>query len=103
MTPTLKPMSEKAWQKQVIQLATMLGFRAYHTHLSKWSNPGWPDLVLVRERIIYAELKTDKGKVSAEQAAWLTALAEAGQECYVWRPASFESVRETLMRRGKTE
>lgn len=48
---------------------------------------GWPDLVLLRERTVYAELKADDGVLSAEQEAWLERLRRAGNEVYVWRPS----------------
>lgn len=51
------------------------GWACYHTHDSRGSEPGFPDLILVREgRMIAAELKGDKGRVSEEQTAWIAAL-----------------------------
>ena len=43
--------------------------------------------MLVRERIVFAELKATQGNVTAAQHEWLQALGAAGQEVYIWRPA----------------
>jgi hypothetical protein len=94
-------VTEKAWQAQVVELATLYGWLVYHTYDSRRSNPGWPDLVLVRANtgeIVYAELKTDKGKTTPAQDVWLAALRACGQEAHVWRPCDFDAVHERLKR-----
>ena len=67
--------TEKQWQATVTQLAQTLGWMVYHTHDSRRSEPGFPDLVLARDRIVaaYAELKTDKPSsvLSDSQVRWL--------------------------------
>ena len=58
---------------------------------------GFPDLVLVRApRVIFAELKSAKGKLSGDQEAWLLALAGTPIESYVWRPAQIDEVERIL-------
>jgi len=95
-------MSEAEWQAQVLDAAVRFGWRAYHTHDSRRSAAGFPDLVLVHPRagIIFAELKTDKGRVAAPQAEWLDALqAAAGQHptrVVLWRPHDASAVWQTL-------
>ena len=90
--------TEREFQTGVVQYARLNGWRAYHTHNSRRSEPGFPDLVLVRDRIIYAELKTTRGKPSKDQTAWLQALADAGAETYLWRPDSWPEIVATLRR-----
>jgi len=101
-TVALSDMSERAWAAQVTELARTLGYqRSYHTFDSRRSSSGFPDLVLVRDRIVYAELKTAKGKLSAEQSGWLDALAQAGGEAYLWRPADLDEVAKVLGKRWR--
>jgi hypothetical protein len=68
-------MSEAELQELVIAAARLGGWRWYHTADSRRSNPGWPDLVLVRGReALFVELKSEKGRVRPEQREWLQAL-----------------------------
>lgn len=94
-------MKERQWQAIVMQTARALGWRVYHTHDSRGSVPGYPDLTLVRERIVFAELKTDTGRVSPAQKEWLAALEAAGVECYLWRPRDRQEVDAVLSRQGR--
>lgn len=96
-------MKEKEWQAQVVSLARRLGWRVYHTYDSRRSAPGWPDLALVRERFILAELKTDTGRLSPSQKEWLDDLKAAGVETYLWRPRDMGQVAATLMKRGTSD
>ena len=86
-------MTESELQGAVIDLAQTFKWRTYHTHDSRRSAAGFPDLVMVRaERLIFAELKSEKGRVSIDQIHWLNALADSGcAEVAVWRPADWTS------------
>lgn len=85
-------MSEKDLQDLVVRLARAMGLLAYHTHDSRRSEKGFPDLVIVGERgVIFRELKTERGKVTPEQNYWLGALEMAGCNAGVWRPADWMS------------
>ena len=70
----------------------------YHTFDSNSRQAkGFPDLCLVRgKRLIFAELKTDTGKLTADQEAWLIALgAVPGLEVACCeRPKSWPDDRE---------
>ena len=94
-------VSEKDFMAAVIKESERLGWKVYHTHDSRKSQAGYPDLTLARDRLIVAELKTESGRLTAAQANWLTALAEAGVECYVWRPSSWTRIVEVLTNRGE--
>ena len=98
---------ESTFQKQVIAFAAIHGWRTAHfrpglTKSGRWTTAvqgdgaGFPDLVLVRERVVWAELKSDKGTMSDEQKAWVAALVKAGCEVYVWRPGDWDEVVEVL-------
>lgn len=86
-------MTERELQDAVAELAELFNWKFYHTHTSKHSAAGYPDCALVRDgRLVYAELKTQAGVVSAAQAAWLDALARVpGVVAEVWRPEDWHS------------
>ena len=82
--------TEKQWQAQVVAEARRFGFQVLWTHDSRHSPAGMPDLVLIhpqRRIVAFRELKTDRGKLGPEQRAVIDALAEAGADVAVWRPA----------------
>jgi hypothetical protein len=94
-------MTEDELQTSVIDLAHVLGWRIAHfrsvavmgksgqVHYRtpvQADGAGFPDLVLARERIMYVELKAERGKLSHNQMAWLGALEDAGGEMHVWKP-----------------
>lgn len=103
----LEDVLEKEWETTLFNsqkgLAPMLGWRlVYHTLRSKGSRAGFPDRVLVRDRVIFAESKREKRvatPVSADQRDWLDGLARAGAEVYLWRPSDMEEVGRILSKR----
>ncbi len=96
-------ISEKHFQVQVLELARLSGWRCYHTHDSRKSAPGFPDLVLVRSPVVlFAELKTEGGEATPEQRVWLAALrACPGVAARLWRPGDWPEIERVLaMRRA---
>ena len=91
-------VTEAQLQAVVLEEAEFNGWEHYHTHDSRRSNKGFPDLVLVRERVVYAEIKTMKGKLTKEQQHWQDILKYAGQEVYVIRPCDKDLVTQILKR-----
>jgi len=109
----LRP-SEKEFQAAVIQYAEHLGWQVAHfndsrrqiapgVHVGDRQAAGFPDLVLVRNgRLIFAELKSDTGRVRPGQQRWLTALGRVEDAAPgvvlvgVWTPASWPSIRLIL-------
>jgi hypothetical protein len=91
-------LTEKDWQRQVVDLAKTFRWTHYHPYLSIRSPRGWPDLALCRPpRLVLAELKSEKGKTSPAQDHWIELLRACdGVEVYVWRPADFDDVAEVL-------
>ena len=68
---------EGEFMQQVIDLALTLGWLVYHTHDSRHSPAGFPDLILVRgDRLVALECKRDGQKPTAAQVEWLEALAK---------------------------
>ena len=95
------PETERAFQARVVALFDLLGWRVFHVHDSRRSPAGFPDLVLCRPgRLVFAELKAARGRVTPEQEAWLLALREAGQRAYLWRPADWPEI-EAVARGGR--
>tara|TARA_R110000824_G_scaffold116919_2_gene268669 strand:- start:32 stop:346 length:315 start_codon:yes stop_codon:yes gene_type:complete len=96
-------LKEADFQRIVIDMAHLFGWRVAHfrkvqTH-GRWitavaaDGAGFPDLVMAKlGRVIFAELKTEKGRLSAEQKLWLKALPE----CVVWRPSDLDAIEGSL-------
>jgi hypothetical protein len=79
--------SEKDWQRAVVKWARKLGWLVQENKFSLYAKPGFPDLVLCRPPyILFAELKSNKGKLRPEQETWIENLQACGLRVYVWRP-----------------
>lgn len=81
--------SERQLQANVIDAAKHLGWSIYHTHDSRRSQPGFPDLVLwhpIQRRLILRELKTETGRMSPAQMTTIHGMQAAGADVAVWRP-----------------
>lgn len=102
MKPAWQDITEKQWLEQVRKLASQLGWACYHPHQSKFSEPGYPDLTLVRERVVFAELKRHaaSSKLSPHQIIWRDLLLAAGAEWYLWRPADAPQIVRILGRKS---
>lgn len=97
---------EERFQRDVMKLAKLNGWKSAHFRkaMAKSGNwvtavagdgKGFPDLVLVREKVIVAELKATTN-VSPDQEAWLEAFREAGIDAYVWYPDDIDEVIAVL-------
>jgi len=92
-------VSERDFERQVKDLSKLFGFLYYHTWRSIHSPAGFPDCTMVRgNRVIFAELKSEKGEPSDKQLEWINALSDVGGnvECYLWRPSNLEAIAEIL-------
>ena len=89
---------EEELQAAVVDLARWRGWLIHAERPARtargWVTPvqghvGWPDLVLLStDRLLVVELKSDRGRLSADQERWLTALRGHGHvEVAVWRPS----------------
>lgn len=103
-----RPLRGKPLQKGIIQLGRQLGWRVAHFPPIRvewgYQTPvaadgrGFPDLILVRDRVVIAEVKGDGDSVKPHQQVWLDAFAMAGQEVYVWTPRDWaEGVIERIL------
>lgn len=92
----MKPKTEKQFQAQVIDVAKIYGWAVFHAFDSRRSSAGFPDLVLVRDRVLFRELKTDEGKLTLHQSVWGTQLEKAGSDFAVWRPSMLNEICKEL-------
>ena len=96
-------MTHKQLQDGIVQAAKIFGYRVYFTWKSFHSPKGFPDLVMVKEIsdkkaiMVVCEVKTEKGKLSVEQAEWLNLLAEVpGVYTFVVYPSTYDLFLLTL-------
>lgn len=82
--------AEKKFQARVEELAQYLGWYPWHLYHAQRSKAGFPDLVLWRERTVWAELKATSrltgrtGKLTPEQEYFRDMIQAAGGEWYLW-------------------
>ena len=95
-------VTEAEFQQAVVQYARLRNWMAFHPFDSRRSAPGYPDLTLVRAgRLVFAELKTETGRVSAAQVEWFDALDEVAKSCahvevHLFRPSDWPSIEDVL-------
>lgn len=104
-------ISERDFQRKVLELAKMMGWRVAHFRAAlnqrgEWQTPvaadgaGWPDLYLLhpgrRTPPLYRELKSQKGIVHPRQQRWGDDLLACGQDWAVWRPSDWSEIVHAL-------
>ena len=122
-------LTETEFQRLVVQTAGVFGWGVayrskrgqaepdepldgliFHPRIMYRSEPGWPDLTLIRRRdrrLLFAELKTEKGKLTKRQERVLDLLEEiAGPiggdppasriDVRVWRPSDWDEIVAVL-------
>ena len=101
-------LSEKDFQAQIVSLAKLYGWavhaeRPAMMQSGNWVTPiqgdaGWPDLVLVKgNRILFWEVKTDKGVLSSAQWDWIARLQQVAQ-AEVVQPHQWQYIQDILTR-----
>jgi hypothetical protein len=91
------PVKERDLERYVLDVAQARGWLVYHTFDSRRSQPGFPDLILLRgERQVVAELKVGRNKPTEAQELWLDAFHEAGAQTCVWREGDLDEIAEIL-------
>lgn len=65
----------------------------------RYDGAGWPDLTLIRDQVIFAELK-GKGirKLREDQVKWRDAIIRAGGDWRVWNPSDWKVIEDALRR-----
>lgn len=109
MKATRLTEGEAGFQRAVIDCARLMGWRFVHHRPARtakgWRTAGsgdiagWVDLVLWHERarrVLYVELKAERGRTSPAQRDVLSSLRRAGCEVAVWAPRDWDELQATL-------
>lgn len=99
VAPLIPHISEALFQTRIEQMCRLLRLRWHHEVDSRRSRKGFPDLVIVGPGgVVFAELKAQNGRVTAEQRDWLADLTTApgGHRAEVWRPADWDHIEAVL-------
>ncbi len=103
------PISEEQFLNLIVDTAYTCGWLVHHGRTA-WTSKGYrtpiqgdagfPDLFLARPpRVLVVELKSEKGKLSAEQKAWGEILKQCpGIKYYQWRPSQFDDEIVSILR-----
>lgn len=96
---------EKDFQQRVVQFARLNGWKVYAVPDSRRATlAGYPDLTMwhpKQGRILWAELKREKGKTSPAQDEVIEELRKSGAEVHVWRPSDWDVLANHLVRNLK--
>lgn len=95
-------LTEKELERAIAEMARFLGFMVFHARPAQtskgWRTPvaydgkGYPDLTLVGNgRVVFLEVKSDKGKLSPDQEGWKRHIIQAGAEYFLLTPQSWTS------------
>ena len=107
-------INEEQFQRQVIELAGLKGWLVAHFRPAKVDDgnggytyrtavsadgKGFPDMVLAKKNheVIFAEIKSESGKLSAEQTTWYVTLKQCpGVKAFVWKPRDWDEILKVL-------
>ena len=98
-------ITEKQFGTQVENLFSLFGWEFHHVveqyHYARRTTKGFPDYVAIKQnddgtvRLLFIEIKSEKGKLSKNQARWLWLLRKCS-ETYIWRPSMLEKLAHVL-------
>lgn len=101
-------MLEKDFGHQIEHLLQLFGWRWKHDLPALYrdgrmattfaGDKGFPDYIAVRHtRLIFAEIKNERGRLTHAQADWLDDLRTVPHvETYVWRPDQLQEIKDIL-------
>lgn len=94
-------MTESQLLDNIIGLCHELDLLVFHSADSRRdTGNGFPDLIIVGDHVVFAELKSYSGRLSREQSIWRYRLVAAGHgnQYHLWRPGDWTSgeIRQTL-------
>lgn len=104
-----RSLKEKPWQKQVEEALDFYGWWWFHVppnvvvcpkcrwRIFRGIRKGWPDIVAIKPpRILWIELKTERGQLEPEQTEVGMMLRACGQTWVHARPRDRESLYELI-------
>jgi hypothetical protein len=106
-------MLEKYFAEQVEHLLNLYGWRWTHFEPAIRQSGGWatalrgmkglPDYVAVRDgALVFAEIKSDRGKLTPDQAEWITRLQGVQTvRTEIWYPEDLPEIKQILGRGGR--
>jgi hypothetical protein len=100
-------MLEREFAYQVEHLLDLFGWLWKHDEPAvrqsgNWATSfrgarGFPDYVATRDgRLIFAEIKNERGRLTRDQTEWLGQLGNTGAEVFTWRPDDLETIKKVL-------
>ena len=102
-------IAESKFQTLVEELAAYCGWTTFHLNAPQRSPAGFPDLVMFRDRIIFAELKVRRpsdgrmGKLAPAQIEYAHTIQRAQGEYYSWLfPDDKDEIARVLAKPGQT-
>ena len=95
----IRLMTEAQFQRAIIDAGTLHGWQWYHTQFSLGSRAGFPDLVGVnptRGGQLFVKVKSERGRLTDAQRAWIATIRASGARCWVWRPRYWPAIAAIL-------
>lgn len=102
-TTILKRQSEASFMAQVIACAALNGWWTWHDVDSRKNVAGLPDLLCIRERVVWIETKRWDKPLRPAQVAMRDRLRAAGQEWYRFDPGDWNEIERVLARKGASD
>lgn len=109
MATAFDNISEKNFQKVVVEMAQRMGWIVAHFGVAytpsghaltptRYDAEGFPDLVLVHQTrgVLFRELKSQRGLIRAAQEVWIRTLQAAGANADIWRPSDIQRIDREL-------
>lgn len=94
-----RAMLEEELQNRVMAAARHAGILAYHTHDSRRSVRGFPDVVLAGPGgAAFVELKREGRYPTPAQREWIAMLRASGHLAFVGRPRDMAAILELIKR-----
>lgn len=103
----IKRETEASFMRAVMQAAKLHGWECWHDVDSRKNAAGLPDLLLIRNGVLlFAELKTDAGKLRPAQVRYQELLAAVEAKAggavrvFTWRPRDWGAIVKVLSGEG---